>query len=258
MAKHNLPTNLLSAENAASELIESYGITAPDHIRLRDMAFAEKAVVVEEPVGRAAGRLTRIGGSATIRVPPDEHPQRKRFSIAHELGHFKIGHLAGTVQKVCSKKDMESWHRPDIETEANFFASELLMPKKLVARMCDVAKVDFGQVRKIAEEFRASLTASAIRFVRFCPEKCAVVCSEEGRISWSYRSEDWWAFIPNGKPVDKRSVAYDFFHGEPMLDEPIDVDADAWMDAKGVDEVTEHSIGAKTYGFVLSILWIRP
>jgi hypothetical protein len=38
-----------------------------------------------------------------------------------------------------------------------------------------VAEVNFGPIRKIANDFRASLTATALRFVRLCPEKCAVV-----------------------------------------------------------------------------------
>jgi hypothetical protein len=245
-------------EAAAVDLIEKYGIAAPEHIRLQDIAFNEKVAVVEEPVGRAAARLTRLGDSATIRVPPNEHPKRKRFSIAHELGHFKLNHLKGSIEKVCSNRDMSSWHRPDIETEANFFASELLMPQKLVERMCDVAEVNFEPIRQIADVFRSSLTASAIRFVRFCPEQCAFVYSEEGKISWSIQSKNWWPFISNGKPLDKRSIAFDFFEGESIPDEPIEIVANAWINARGVDEVVEHSIGSRTYGFVLTILWIKP
>lgn len=258
MARNDLPVNLLNAEKIASELIHKYGIAAQNHIRLHDIAFNERALVVEEHVGRAAARLTRIGESATIRVSPNEIPERKRFSIAHELGHLKLNHIAGSIEKVCSNKDMLSWHRADIETEANFFASELLMPRSLVKRMCDVADVNFEPIRKIASEFRSSLTASALRFVRFCPEQCAVVFSVGGKVAWSYHSQDWWPFIPKGKHVDERSIAYDFFKGESIPDEPIDVDAEVWVDAKGIDEVTEHSIGSKTHGFVLSILWIRP
>jgi Zn-dependent peptidase ImmA (M78 family) len=258
MVRNNIPAKLYYAEDVAAELIDRYGIAEPEHIRLMDIAYNENVIVVEKPVGRAAARLTRIGRSATIRVPPDEHPKRKRFSIAHELGHFKLNHLKGTIQKVCSKKDMESWHQPDVETEANFFASELLMPKKLVVGMCDVSKVDFLPIRKIADEFRSSLTAAAIRFVRFCPEQCAVVFSKGGKIIWSFGSKDWWPFIPAGKPLADRTIAYDFFQGESIPDEAIDMDADAWISAKGVEEIVEHSIGSNRYGFVLSILWIRP
>lgn len=258
MAKNDLSLQLLNAELAASEVIDKYGISDPVHIQLLDILFDNNSIVVEDTIGRAAARLTRIGNRATVRVPPDEHQNRKRFSIAHEFGHFKLNHVAGTIEKVCSNKDMESWCRPNIETEANFFASELLMPQMLVRKMCDVAEVNLEPIREIARSFRTSLTASAIRFVRFCPESCAVVCSENGKISWSYRSPDWWAYIPTAQQLDNRTVAYDFFNGVRLPDEPIEVDANAWINAKGTEEIVEHSIGSKSYGFVLSILWIRP
>ena len=102
------------------------------------------------------------------------------------------------------------------------------------------------------------MTATAIKFVRLCPEKCAVVYSYDGKIQWSYRSPDWWPFIQNGKKLDDRTDAYDFFAGKPMDKDPIDVDGDAWVESRGVDEIMEHSIASTNYGFVLSILWIRP
>ena len=38
--KLDLPLSLLKAELKASEIIDEYGITAPEHIRLEDIAFA--------------------------------------------------------------------------------------------------------------------------------------------------------------------------------------------------------------------------
>ena len=45
---------------------------------------------------------------------------RKRFTILHELGHIKCGHAL---------------HGKDEETEANFFASQFLMPSILLAEL---------------------------------------------------------------------------------------------------------------------------
>jgi hypothetical protein len=153
---------------------------------------------------------------------------------------------------------MMEWYHPNEETEANFFAAELILPRSLVEKKCDVGIVNFEPVRQIAREFRASLTATALRFVRFCPERCAVVYSRNGYIRWFYKSENWWPFIPKGQPLDNRTVAYDFFQGKTIPDEPIDVEAEAWAEGRGLDEIIEHSIGSKRLQFVLSILWIRP
>ena len=42
-----------------------------------------------------------------------------------------------------------------------------------------------------------------------------------------------------------------------MEKDPVEVDADAWVHSSGAEEIVEHSIGSRQYGFVLSILWIK-
>jgi len=256
--KVDLPLPLLTAEQRAAEIIERFGITAPVHIRLEDIAYALGAKVVEGPLKGAAASLVRLGAKATIRISPNERYQsRKRFSIAHELGHFALGH-GHSIRVVCTENDMLDWsHQPGQETEANFFAGELLLPEKLFKDRCDVREVNFAPVRKLAEEFTTSLTATAIRFVRFCPEMCALVFSKDSRIQWFYKSESWWPFIPKG-PLDINTFAANYFRNLEVPDEPLEVDGDAWVESKGVDSIIEHSICSPLLGFVLSILWIRP
>ena len=98
----------------------------------------------------------------------------------------------------------------------------------------------FNPIKKIAEDFRASLTATAIKFVRLCSEQCAIVFSSDGKIQWSYRSEDWWPFIQRGKNLDERTVAFDLFNNKQLPDEPVGIDGDAWVENDGVDLIVEH------------------
>lgn len=244
------------AESEASKLIERYGISSPEHIRLRDVAYDCGIAVVEGRLAGAAASLVRSRDHGTIRVSSQEtYKFRKRFSIAHELGHFILKH-GHPFRIVCSDRDMTEWYRPGQEREANAFAAELILPRSLVESTCDVAEVNMEPVRRISEEFRASLTASAIRFVRFCPERCAVVFSRDGRVEWSFKSDDWWPFIPMNE-LDRRTVAYDFFRGKYLPNDPEEVEADAWVDARGLDELVEHSVEFPRLGAVLSMLWIR-
>ena len=247
---------LIEAERLASGIIEEFGICSPEHIRVEDIAFAKGAMVVEQKITRAAASIVKAGSRATIRIPPTDTPERKRFSIAHELGHLLMGHIT-SIQRVCRDTDMMNWYQSSQETQANFFASELILPTSLVSRRCDIGDISFDPVRQIAKDFQASLTATAIKFVRLCPEKCAVVCSAKGKIKWFYKSPDWWPFIHRDQKLDKRTLAYDFFIGEPMEKDPVEVDADAWVHSSGAEEIVEHSIGSRQYGFVLSILWIK-
>ena len=43
-----------------------------------------------------------------------------------------------------------------------------------------------------------------------------------------------------------------------METDPAEIDADAWVESRGLDEIVEHSIASSQYGFVLSLLWIKP
>ncbi|XVL44156.1 ImmA/IrrE family metallo-endopeptidase [Staphylococcus equorum] len=66
-----------------------------------------------------------------IIINPLEHKNRKRFTLAHELGHALLEHEGisfRTKDKVKYKDIIEKMR----ETEANKFAAQLLMPKELV------------------------------------------------------------------------------------------------------------------------------
>jgi len=257
MIVSDIDFKLLEAERLASKTIDEFGICSPEHIRIRDIAFAKGAMVVEQRLTRAAASIVKVGSRATIRVSPTDILERKRFSIAHELGHLLMGHIA-SILKVCSVDDMMNWYQSSQETQANFFASELILPTKLVRSRCDIGNISFEPIKQIATDFRASLTGTAIKFVRLCPEKCAIVYSTKGKIKWFYKSPDWWPFIHRDKKLDRRTLAYDFFVGEPIEPEPVEIEADAWVESQGLDEIVEHSIASSQYGFVLSLLWIKP
>jgi len=66
----------------------------------------------------------------------DEHLEipeletRRRFTIAHEIGHLVLHEDIFTVYQRCEGKQLEKWKSIDIvEWQANQFAAALLMPK---------------------------------------------------------------------------------------------------------------------------------
>jgi hypothetical protein len=186
---------------------------------------------------------------------------RKRFSVAHEIGHLELGH-AKQQDFVCTDKDMVAGlNDASKESEANAFAGELLLPTRLVAKTCDVAEVTFDPIRNLAGEFRTSLTATALKFVRLCPEMCALAYSKDGKVKWVAKSDDFWPYIPVDKPLDNKTLAYGYFVGRDFHDDPEEIDADAWLDcseSRGIDEIMEHSVAMPSLESVLSLLWIKP
>jgi Zn-dependent peptidase ImmA (M78 family) len=81
-----------------------------------------------------------------ILVNVGEPQTRRRFTLAHELGHWVCHCLAGRDEPVsCRHQDMTSWVDRALEREANVFAAELVMPgpevREVFARHSDVKEV---------------------------------------------------------------------------------------------------------------------
>lgn len=105
-------------------------------------------------------------GEAHIVVNDDHHPNRQRFSAAHELGHFKL-HAGGEdqlfVDRAFFRNQASSIGVSRQEIEANAFAAALLMPERLIEEALpddDSAEI---AVWAMAEEFGVSETAMTFR-----------------------------------------------------------------------------------------------
>ena len=96
-----------------------------------------------------------IPGTSPLIVVNDNRPvTRQRFSIAHELGHFILGHVGG-MQFSKEGKGCNHYH----EVEANRFAGELLMPKNAVYSTLGRPIT----VQKLMNAFNVSKYAAKIR-----------------------------------------------------------------------------------------------
>jgi Zn-dependent peptidase ImmA (M78 family) len=110
-----------------------------------------------------SGALIRKGKELIIGVNSYHHPNRQRFTIAHEIAHFvmhKAWHLH-VDEDFCINRDGSNSRE---EVEANRFAAELLMPVELI--QTDVArfnKVDDNAVSWLAGRYRVSTQAMQIR-----------------------------------------------------------------------------------------------
>ena len=63
----------------------------------------------------------------------EESPGRRRFTLAHEVGHWVCQVLEGKTAPIfCRPVDVTEAADRALEREANVFAAELLMPEELV------------------------------------------------------------------------------------------------------------------------------
>jgi len=85
-------------------------------------------------------------------VNAKHHPNRQRFSLAHELGHILLNHSPGYYNPDISLDNppMSQTHNSAekmFEQEANAFAGELLVPLEMLKKEFKKTK-DVGQLSK--------------------------------------------------------------------------------------------------------------
>lgn len=94
--------------------------------------------------GELAGMLIRDDDKTVIGVNSLHHPNRQRFTIAHECGHLML-HKGKDVHidrsfRVNRRDQVSSQAIDPEEIEANRFAAELLMPHEII--MSDLVAYD--------------------------------------------------------------------------------------------------------------------
>jgi Zn-dependent peptidase ImmA (M78 family) len=112
-------------------------------------------------------------GVPIIGVNSLHHPNRQRFTIAHELGHLEL-HRQMITSNVHVDKNFPALMRDPksatgtekIEIEANQFAAELLMPRTLIETALAGKQFDIdddGPIEELAKKFRVSKQALEYR-----------------------------------------------------------------------------------------------
>jgi len=116
-------------------------------------------------------------------------PERRRFTIAHELGHF-ILHRSTQTRFNCDKDSVYAGHETLrlIEREADEFASNLLMPGDLMRAWISHQRIDLHILSAIAKRFQVSFEALCIRFIKFTPQRAILVYWDNGFVKYEWRS----------------------------------------------------------------------
>jgi len=188
---------------------------------------------------------------------------RKRFTVAHELGHYCISYHNGD-NYLCFRKDisaMDSSARQD-EKEANEFAVELLMPEKSFSEDMRQREVNLQTINWLATRYDTSMTSTAIRYARSSPHVCAVVLSEQGKIKYFAYSEGFRKerrlYLSRNAPLQNGSYAKELFDlGFQTPDKQGEVAIGSWF-ASGAHPGTvllEHSRCLTKFNQVLSLIW---
>jgi Zn-dependent peptidase ImmA (M78 family) len=237
-----------------SRLLKELGITEPQEIDIEAIAQYCGATILYAPLEDCEARIVGNDTRAIITVNPSSSIGRRRFSAGHELGHWMRDR--GKVGFTCSEQVMiGEWGQISTERAANEYAADLLMPQDLFTRKSREKPITFDSVRDLASEFSVSLTATAIRLVRYGSFPSMVVYLEAGKRRWFLRGDDvpqsiWPLEVPK-----LATTAADLLHGEREA-KATAIQADGWIDHPRSKwyEVLEHSIRVSPTG-ILSLLW---
>lgn len=114
---------------------------------------------------------------------------RINFVLAHEFGHY-LRHRHELDEFLCSQRDMIEWDREDQarETDANQFASYLLMPMADFRSQLAGQKITLDGLAHCAERYGVSLTAAVLKWLEFTEERAVLVIARDGFILWSRSS----------------------------------------------------------------------
>lgn len=93
-----------------------------------------------------------------IGVNKFHHPNRQRFTIAHEIGHFVLHRPTERVVDITFARRLGA--RDRIENEADQFASDLLMPADEFRRVVTAGE---HSLDKLASMFNVSVLAAKVR-----------------------------------------------------------------------------------------------
>ncbi len=156
----------------ARSLVAAHGVTSapvPVDRIAKAMGISVRYAPLEDEL---SGMAFVKDGVRVIAVNALHHPNRQRFTIAHEMGHHVLHApmlVAGVhVDKVIMRRDMLSaTGTDDNEVEANTFASELLMPRDLISPVVEqfVDLNDEAQLTAVAKRFRVSTAALQFRLL---------------------------------------------------------------------------------------------
>ena len=253
---------------AADEVIQEFQFTSlPIDPFL--IAQRKKIEVMAKPTSAkgVSGMLIHQGGNyGIIYATHIDNNGFKRFSIAHELGHY---FLPGHVEAVIGDDGIHESHAgfgsgDKYELEADHFAAALLMPEKMFKVEIPSAGEGIDAIIRLSEKCQTSLTSTAIRYTQISEEPVAIVVSTGTRIDYCFMSEelkntkgiDW---IKKGQTLPVASMTHIFNQDNDRIQVAEKSEGTCefqdWFGGTHQIEICEDVIGLGSYEKTLTVLY---
>lgn len=253
---------------AAKRIYDDCGIVDPMQLPLETVINSRNIIIKEEEIEGADGRILMNEDSGIITINSKiSIPTKKRFILAHELGHFE---LHRNKQKGFNDTDetLNHWYHHSYSTEeieANEFAAEYLMPSDIFRHECEGKSFNHEVIGYLANRFQVSKTAAILKFVKTNNgnHPVFVVCCQNNKMKWFKRSDDFYhysLFDSNLEPPTG-TVAYEVFqkgigyYGEEGTQQIWKSDWFKMKDDEPDSEFFEYCLFVKSYNYMISVIW---
>jgi hypothetical protein len=198
--------NLDRPRRIAARLVERFGLAPPVDIRALLRHYAEVEVVTSIPADCDAlviGLNLPSVARPKVIVNDDRPRRRKRFSMAHELGHILIpGHIS---IELCFMED-GFYSSSDHERQAHSFASEILMPTRWLSDIVSESE-HAGEVFSAAGVANVSAAAAMLSINRLLAPGTVIALMQGHMVEMALGSPGTVANVPyNGQTLDPRSI----------------------------------------------------
>jgi Zn-dependent peptidase ImmA (M78 family) len=219
---------------AAEELLQSLGVTEPGEIDLEAIAWTLGVKVKYRPLEGCEAMILGAGDSAIVTVNNQCSFGRQRFSLAHELGHWK--YHRGQMM-VCRSDEIGDFSQKAslAEKHADNYAANLLMPRYMfLPAFRSFRQLDFEVIQKLGDSFGVSTTAAAIRCIETGDIPAILICHNHHGRSWFSRSTLVpYRWFPR-QDLQAESAAMDVLFDPKKASKTISrlkcVSAEAWFD----------------------------
>lgn len=257
---------MTKAELAAQNVLNYCGLDDPSGIDISKIILGRGAFYYEKPLKGKEGQIISVGGRSIITINSSiEFEPKKRFTTAHELGHFELHKDYPIISD--TENDLISWfqgNNTSLEIEANEFAAELLMPTAIFQNECHKRRFGPNMIEYLAKRFKVSKTVAILKFVKAGNHPIMVVFCKDNKMKWWKKSDDFRHYLEfeRDKQPPTESVAYELFTTNKIYtgDElKQDIWKSDWFKMRS-DETEdtgfyEYCLFVKSYNYTISVIW---
>jgi Zn-dependent peptidase ImmA (M78 family) len=191
-------------------------------------------------------------GAYVIQVNGSQSESRRRFTIAHELGHTFFFDVDPDIRQRVRDGNLDQVSRFDPEELlCNYAAAEILMPRHQFGKMLREAGPSSEVLPRLGKVFGVSLQAATRRLLQLVPRKL-VVAQWEYKPSEGFYVSNWIAGLSIGKATNRRNLivrdddpAFKIFHDRSAFRGPVWISLDGPLDDYFVDLVSWRSEGVR-------------